>query len=242
VPEVRVAAHVATYLRFDAPIDRASVEVEGRATRFRLVDPGERTLTLELAVEPGSGEKLGVRVRYKDGASPAYAAFALVTHPTLVDKEVEVVRRQRTPEFLEAALAQCEAGVPDDLVFSGQLDTYGVQAQRFTVEVPVGHQSGLTVVEGAVYRATRWVLIAIRLRNLPGQNPWVAGAVRLTSTAGALVKVLSVRMDRPQLVSGEEGFVVVRTEVPFWKAGEVFHLELLDKSGVRRLPIPAVGL
>ncbi|WNG24095.1 DUF2381 family protein [Cystobacter fuscus] len=57
VPEVRVAANVATYLRFDAPIDRASVEVEGRAMRFRVVDPGERTLTLEPTMEPGPGEK-----------------------------------------------------------------------------------------------------------------------------------------------------------------------------------------
>jgi uncharacterized protein (TIGR02268 family) len=98
VPEVRVAAGVATYFRFGASIDRASVEVDGRTTRFRVVDVGDQTLTLEPSVEPNSGEKLGVRVRYKDGATPAYATFSLVSHPTLVDKEVEVVRRPRTVE------------------------------------------------------------------------------------------------------------------------------------------------
>ncbi|HEX8441830.1 DUF2381 family protein, partial [Archangium sp.] len=51
VPEVRVAAKVTTYLRFKAPIDKASLEVDGRATRFRLVDPGEYTLALEPAAE-----------------------------------------------------------------------------------------------------------------------------------------------------------------------------------------------
>jgi hypothetical protein len=40
VPEVRVAASVTIYLRFSTPIDRASLEVEGRATRFKLVDRG----------------------------------------------------------------------------------------------------------------------------------------------------------------------------------------------------------
>jgi hypothetical protein len=47
VPEVRVAANAGTYFVFDAAIDRASVEVERQATRFRLVDPGERTLFIE---------------------------------------------------------------------------------------------------------------------------------------------------------------------------------------------------
>jgi len=109
VPEVRVAAKVTTYLRFDAPIARASLEVEGRATRFKLVDPAEQTIILEIAVEPGPGEKLGVRVRSKDAGTPAYATLALVSHPSLVDKEVEVVRRPRTVEALEAALAEKEA-------------------------------------------------------------------------------------------------------------------------------------
>jgi uncharacterized protein (TIGR02268 family) len=242
VPEVRVAAKVATYFRFSDTIDKASLELKGGPARFRWVDKGDRLVAVELLIDLGAGEKLIMRVRYKDGAVPTYATFALVTHPTLVDKEVEVVRRLRTPEALEAELAQCEAGGPDNLVFSGLLDTYGVEARPFSVEVPAGHQSGLKVGEGVVYRANRWVLVAIQLRNLPGQKPWVAGEVRLTSSAGAQVKVLSVRMDKAQLASGEEGLVVVRTEAPFWKAGEVFRLELLDKSGVRRLPIPQVRL
>jgi len=77
-----VAANVATYLRFNAPIDRASVEVERRATHFKLVDPGEYTLPLEVAVEPKPGERLILRVRYKDGAYPASAVFALLAPPS----------------------------------------------------------------------------------------------------------------------------------------------------------------
>lgn len=244
-----MAANVATYLRFDTPIDRASVEVEGRATRFRLVDVGDRTLTLEPGVEPGDGEKLGVRVRYRDGATPAYVTFALVTHPTLVDKEVEVVRRPRTVEALEAALVQKEAELaalkavsgPARLVFSGRLNLDGVQARRIE-KVPTGTQAGLKVAGGEGYRAGPWMLAVVHVRNLPGQKPWEPGEARLTRADGTPVKVLSVDMNKAQLAPGEEGLVAVETEAPSWKASEVLRLELLDKSGGRRLPILEVKL
>jgi len=149
--------------------------VEGRATRFRLVDPGEYIIGLEIAVEPGPGEKLGVRVRYKDGGTPAYATLALVSHPMLVDKEVEVVRRPRTVEALEAELtalrAQYEASGPMSLVFSRQLDRRGVQSTDFQGMVPPDNKSGLTVGLGTGYRATRWALVAVPVTNLPGQKP-----------------------------------------------------------------------
>ncbi|HYO55900.1 DUF2381 family protein [Archangium sp.] len=249
VPEVRVAANVATYLRFDAPIDRASVEVEGRATRFRQVDPGERTLTLEPAVEPGPGEKVRVRVRYKDGAAPAYATFSLVSHPTLVDKEVEVVRRPRTIEALEAALAEKEAELtalraasgPARLVFSGRLDLSGVQGRRIE-KIPNDTRSGLKVAWGEGYRAGSWALALVHVRNLPGQKPWGPGKARLTRADDTPVKVLSVDMNQARLAPGEEGSVAVETEAPFWSVDDTFRLELLDENGGRLLLIPEVKL
>nr|WP_143195917.1 DUF2381 family protein [Archangium sp. Cb G35] len=249
VPEVRVAANILTIVRFGTSIERASVEVEGRTTRFKLVDPGEYTLALEPSVEMAPEERLIVRVRYKDVGSPAYATFALVSHPTLVDKEVTVVRRPRTVEALESALAEKEAELaalralsgPAGLVFSGRLDPDGVQARRIAM-APAGAQSGLRVAGGAGYRACCWALAVVRVRNLPKQSPWMPGVARLTRADGTAVKVLSVDMDKAQLAPGEEGLVTVETETPFWKAGEVFRLELLDKGGVRRLPILEVAL
>jgi uncharacterized protein (TIGR02268 family) len=245
VPEVWIAANTRTHLHFDALIDRASVEVEGRTTRFRMVDVGDQTLTLEPSVEPGSGEKLGVRVRYKDGTAPAYATFSLVSHPTRVDKEVEVVRRPRTVEALEAALAAALSALqsvsgPAGLVFSGRLNLKGVQARR--MDVTLGAQGGLMVEGGEAYRAGPWALAVVRVRNLPGQKPWEPGKARLTRADGTPVKVLSVNMNKAQLGLGEEGLVAVETEAPFWKMSEPLHLELLDKSGNRRLSLPAVQL
>ena len=243
-----MATKVTTYLRFDAPIDKASLAVEGRATRFKLVDPGEYIVGLEVTVEPGPGERLGVRVRYKDAGTPAYATFALVSHPTLVDKEVEVVRHPRTLEALEAELAEMKAELaalravngPAGLVFSGRLNLKGVQARR--IEMPTGPQGGLKAVGGEGYRANSWALAVVRVRNLPGQKPWEAGEARLTLADGTPVKVRSVDMNKAQLAPGEEGLVAVETEAPHWNAGEPLRLELLDKSGNRSLSIPEVKL
>jgi uncharacterized protein (TIGR02268 family) len=248
VPEVGVAADVLTLFVFDAPIERASVEVEGRATRFRLVDPGESTLTLQPAMGLGAEEKLLVRVRYRDGASPAYATFALVSHPTWVDKEVEVVRRPRSVEALEAALREKEAELaalrvasgPAGLAFSGRLDLKGVLARR--IDERVGIQSGLKVMDGAAYRASSWALAVVLVHNLSGQQPWEPSGARLTREDGTSVKVRAVDMNKARLGPGEEGLVAVETEAPDWKAGTALRLELVDKTGGRRLLIPKVEL
>ncbi|WP_239014964.1 DUF2381 family protein [Archangium violaceum] len=250
VPEVRVAAKVTTWLRFNAPIDKASLEVEGRATRFKLVDPGEYTLALEVAVEPGPGEKLGVRVRYKEAGSPAYATLALVSHPTWVDKELEVVRRPRTVEALEARLAHVEAelvalkaqcarsGLPN-LAFSGLLDSKNVRARPFWGKAAPGHKSGLVPGKGIGYRATHWGMVVFRVRNLPGQSAWAPGTARLTSTKGTSVKVLSVHMEKPQLEAGESALVAVLVEPPV-STERLFQLELVDAEGGRLLPMTEV--
>lgn len=234
-----MAAGIATNLVFDAPIDRLSVEVEGRVTRFRLVDPGERTVFLEPLVAPGDGERLAVRVRYKDGAFPSSATFALVSHPVLVDTRVDVVRRQRTPEAMEAALAQCEAAGPSRLVLSGQLDREGVKVKGFPVRVPPGNKSGLAAREGTSYRATRWALVAVPVSNLPGQKPWTPGRARLFSAEGTALGVRQVSMEKPRLQPGETALVVVETAPPP-SSNASYRLELLDTEGGRLLPIHEV--
>jgi uncharacterized protein (TIGR02268 family) len=240
VPEVRVAAKIPTYFRFNEAIDKASVELEGGPARFQWVDKGERLVAVELLIDLAAEEKLAMRVRYKDGVTPMYASFALVSHPTMVDKEIEVVRRLRTPEVLEAALAQCKAGGPSNLVLSGQLDLAGVRARRIkTIE---GVQSGMQLKGGTGYRAGTWALVAVRVHNIPGQQPWTAGGVRLTRTDGTPVRVLSVRMDRPQFAPGETGLVVAETEAPYWEVGEVLRLELREKGGGRHLVIGTAEL
>lgn len=65
--------------------------------------------------------------------------------------------------------------------------------------------------------------------------------MRLTTVRGAPVRVLSVRMDRPQLAAGESGLLLVRTEVPVWTYTDELRLELQDKEGGRSLPLSGVA-
>jgi uncharacterized protein (TIGR02268 family) len=246
VPELRVALNVTSYLRFDASLERGSLEVEGRATRFRFLDMGERLVAFEPLVEPGPGERLVMRVRYRDGGQ---ALLALVSHPSLVDKEVELVRQPRPPEMLEVKLvekeaeltvmkARCAAGGPAGLVASGQLDSRGIQIQEFEGKVPPGNRSGLSLGKGTGYRASLWVVVAVQVTNI-GQKPWAPGAARLFSAEGTSVRVRLVQLDMLQLQPGESGLVAVETDVP--SSGKApFRLELLDTEGGRLLPIHEV--
>ncbi|MFY0571467.1 DUF2381 family protein [Archangium lansingense] len=191
-------------------------------------------------------------MRYKDGGSPAFATFALVSHPTLVDKEVEVVRRPRTVEALEARLslveaelvslkAQCaQSGLPN-LAFSGVLDSKDVRAKPFWGKAAPGSRAGLKPGLGTGYRGTRWAMVVVQVRNLPGQPAWAPGAARLTSVKGTPVKVLSVHMEKPQLQPGELAMVAVMVEPPAANE-DLFQLELVDTEGGRLLPITEVEL
>jgi uncharacterized protein (TIGR02268 family) len=166
-----------------------------------------------------------------------------------VDKEVEVVRRPRTLEALEAALAEKEAELaalravsgPAGLAFSGRLTLDGVKAHSIEWDSDSAG-SGLMVAKGEGYRAGSWALAVFRVQNLPGQTPWAPGEARLTLADGTPVKVRSVDMNKAQLAPGEEGLVAVETEAPFWKVDKVLRLELLEKSGSRRLLLSQVKL
>lgn len=250
--EVRVAAGVASYVRFDAPLDRAAVDIEGRTVRFRWVDVGDTLIGLEPSVDLGAQEKLVVRVRYRDGFAPTRATLSLVTRPGVVDKEVEVVRRPRTLEALEEALAEAQSQLaslkaqsgaegPAGLIFSGRIDMRGVQVRRIE-NAPSSTREGLSVENGLSYRAGPWALAVIHVRNLPGQNPWTPVSATLTRKDGVPVKVRAVEMDKAQLGPGEEGAVAVESETPFWSMGQVFFLQVQDKSGARQLPLLEVAL
>jgi uncharacterized protein (TIGR02268 family) len=249
VPEVRVASGNLTTLVFNAPLDRDTLELD--RTRFKLADTGERILNLEPATELGSGERLVVKVRFKDRALPAQAVFALVSHAAEMDGRVEVDRRANTPEALLAALAQKEAELeelkarhagsgPANLVLSGWL-TRRMRPRVLIVEASAADTSGLEVDACEGYEGGFSALVAIQLRNLSGQAPWVQGEARLASKSGAPVKVLSVQMKAKELAPGEEGLVVLETKTPPWFIEETFTVELVDASGRRRISFNLVA-
>ncbi|WP_253895633.1 DUF2381 family protein [Corallococcus exercitus] len=252
VPEIRVAVGAVTLLLFDAPLDRASVELGGRE-RFLFVDVGERMLALEPAADLGPGERLGLRVTFSDGARPEQAVFVLVTQPAAFDARVQVFRRAQSIPALQAELAEVraelaalrargDASSPAALALAGLLDEKGVAARRIGVQPEAQMQSSLQVVDGVSFRATAWAVVSMNVKNY-GKTPWTPTEARLThSTGGAQVLVLGVRMRQPQIGPGEVGTVVVETEKPDWERGTLFRLELADATGTRSFLVLPVAL
>jgi uncharacterized protein (TIGR02268 family) len=242
---VRVARGTLTTLTFDSALASKGVQLVGRDTHFERVVAEERTLTLKPKVELKPGERLLLSVRFADGAAPQEATFELVAAGEEVDASVEVVRRARNVEALEAALAaaqaqlatlqaRCGEGGPESAVLAGWL-TEDISVMPLDIRVPPGDASGLRVGESRAYRTRKWALVAIKLTNRAGARPWPLGEARLTSAHGPPVKVHSVRLDRPHLAPGEEGLLLVLTEAPWWVLGEELRLELKDDEGGRPL-------
>ncbi|MFB1484426.1 DUF2381 family protein [Corallococcus sp. RDP092CA] len=259
VLEVPVAAGILTTLVLDSAVDRNSVELEGR-TRFTLVDVGERAINLEPVMDLGVGEHLMLRVRFADGAFPAHAVIALVSHPSMVDTRVEVSRRPVSPEALQAELSEVraqlkakdaelaairargDASSPAALALAGLLDADGVSARRIDGQPKKEMQSSLRVMDGFSLRASAWGMVSVEVKNY-GKTPWTPTEARLTrSTGGVPVHVLGIHMKQPQIGPGEIVTVAVETEKPAWDSGTLFRLELVDATDTRALLVPSVAL
>nr|WP_255652960.1 DUF2381 family protein [Corallococcus sp. AS-1-12] len=249
---VQVAKGALTTLTFDSPLLTKSVVVQGRDTHFERFVVEERTVTLKPKVDLADDERLLLTVRFADGASPQEALFVLVAAGEQVDAAVEVLRRARSAEALQQELTQVQAqltalqgrcgdGGPSGLILSGMLDS-PVSVKWFDSAAPPGNTSGLKLETGAVYRASTWTVVVVRVLNLAGQRPWSPSGVRLFRLNGQPVPVKSVRMEKPQLAPGEAGLVLVETGALSELPTEDLRLELAEPTGSRVLRISGVSL
>jgi uncharacterized protein (TIGR02268 family) len=239
--ELYVAPNNLTTAEFNASLDPTTLVVD--RTRFKWAEVSEHFLMLEPFADVS--EKLVVQVGFKDRALPAKAVIAVVSKADVMDGKVEVERRANSPEALLAALNQKDAELeqlkaryagsgPLNLVLSGWL-SHKTCPMGLRVEASVADASGLTVEQSVAYPGMFSTLVAITLRNLPGQKSWALGQARLTGPGGVPVKVLSVQMKSERLAPGEQGLVAVETQEPPWMTGKAFSVELVDASGQRRL-------
>jgi len=226
VPELYALRGVTTVLHFDADIDRASIQVD--LARIKLVEVSLRVILLAPVMELAPGERLGLRVRYADGASPEEASFAIVSRPPTVDTVVTVLRRQDSLAACQAELAQTRAGCAGagegvwEVV--DRLAGKGVTAGDLREE----GQGEMEVVDGSAhaYRLATGLLLTAQTKPSAGQGPWVPrGAVVRCTQTRAEVKVHTVAV-RSQ--GAEPGLVqvAVGTELPPPTAGPYFLLEL----------------
>jgi uncharacterized protein (TIGR02268 family) len=243
--ELRVAAGSVTTVILNGPLDRDGLVVD--RTRFKWAEVSDHMINLQPFADLGSGERIVVKVTFKDRSVPAQAIFVVTTHPTEVDGTVEVDRRANTPEAMSAALAErdaqveelkarCEMSGPIGVVRSGLVEDLKPTI-TFKAEVPSENKDSLEVPLSIGTESKNWSVSTFRLRNPEGQKVWTLGSPALIGADGKPVKVRSVWMEKPQLGPGEEGLLMVETGAPPWAAGGAFQLELPDREGARRLSV-----
>jgi len=215
VAEVLISPGRSTAFFFDAELLRAqdgedTVELEQRAA-FKLVDSGSATVRLIPSDRLTPGERLSLRVRFKDGSVPASAAFTLVVSATRAERLVEVYREARPAESYRqeaeearAATAKCldalertraenagPGGLPG-LLASQQVDTAGVRTLELTRVATPTHGNALPVYEVWTYRSATQVVVEVTVSAPKGAQPWTAEGATLVGKRGPEAKTPTV--------------------------------------------------
>ncbi|WP_164001580.1 DUF2381 family protein [Pyxidicoccus caerfyrddinensis] len=252
--EIRVAPGTVTTLVFDASLDRQSVELD--RTRFALVDVGDRTLILEPLAEL-KGE-VALRVRFADASQPE-SKFNLITHPAEVDSQVRLFRDARSPEAMQAQVAElearcaaCEAALAAlrernettgvaGMALAKQFETRGVRVDWLKTWSSSG-AGGLRAKSVRRYLAESWVVLAVTVQNTSGQ-PWrTDGAWLVSESTGTREEARTVAMASETLLPGGMGLVVVEFSSPRGLPGEVFRLVVQGADGNRPLSVEGVAI
>jgi uncharacterized protein (TIGR02268 family) len=233
--ETRIATGIRTVFVFGGPIRGQAIEVD--RTRIKVLDTGERSLIIEPLSEPKPGEHWTLRVPLADGQAPELAEFALVSHPSEVDTELEIARREQPDTACQTACTPCAAMSPADAVAAGLFEKHGVQTGKVA---PLDDKSGFSSQGGVSYRAESWVLVDVEIHLPPGHLAWRPAAATLTSKTGE-ARVRAVKVE-PNKQYPAQVRVLVETDVPPPSAGLEFALQLHGPEGEPSALIPKVKL
>jgi uncharacterized protein (TIGR02268 family) len=233
--EARIAMGIRTFLVFSVPIRGKAVEVDRK--RIKVIEAGEVILAIEPLSEPRPGERWTLRVPLADGKAPDVAEFSLVAHPSEVDTEIDVARREESPAACPTC-APCAAMNPADAIASGFIDKDGVQTRELLTFTDAA--SGFEMKKGVTYRAKKWALVEVEIIRLPGHPAWRPTGATLTSKTGE-ARVRAVKVE-PGKQSPGAVRVLVTTDVPPPSAGLDFTLHLDGADGAPSFSIPKVKL
>lgn len=234
--EARIATGTRTFFVFGVPIRGEAVQVDG--TRIKVVDTGKVSLVIEALSEPPPGERWTMRVPLADGKSPEWAEFALVSHPSEVDAELELERPQEPDSGGRTACEPRAPSSPVDAVASGLIDWRGVQTQS----IPrVDSAGGFTSQEGVSYRAWTWVLVDVTIILPPGHPAWRPTRATLKGRTGEM-RVRAVKVEPRKDLPEQAIRVLVEADVPPPSAGLEFTLQLHGEEGAPSFLIPKVPL
>lgn len=251
-PEVIISPGKSTTLTFDAALLRTAdgedtVELEKREA-FALVDAGLTTLRLIPSARLKPGERLRLKVQFKERAAPSGAALTLVVHAARAEQVVEVYRNARPVESyqqearearaqaaqcrgdLERARAECAGpGGLRGLLATEQLGEEGVAAKDLARTATQAPENALSAWYVRSYRATGRVAVDLWLKALAGAQPFTVAGAALTGKRGAELRVLPVWASGPITDNPDErGRVVVEADATAAEARGVYTLKLWE--------------
>ena len=206
------------------------VQVRRRAGQL----PALAAVALGLDQELAPGERLGLRVRYADGASsPEEAHLSLVSQPPTVDTVVTVLRRQESLAACQAELAQTRAncGGAGAGVWEVVDRLAGAGVTVETLRKKGRGEMGVNPDGTHAYRLATGLLLTVEAKPPAGQGPWAPRSATVTcEKTRAEVKVRTVAV-RSQGAEPGVVLVAVETQLPVPTAGPRFLLELRGADG-----------
>jgi len=261
-PLIYLAPGTVTAILLDAPIQRESVQVEGRA-RFPVFVVGDQGVTLSPTVPLGTGERLALRVTYREG-SPASVVFLLTGQPGAADGVVNVSRPQQTFEAcrveLSATRERCEAQAkelealkarpaalsPASVALARFVDKDGLRGEEFRKACFAARGADLRPVMCWGLGGATWSVVVLEVNNTGGE-PWAPAWAEVTPEGGEPRRARALLSEQATIPPGGVVRVAVEVETPAREKPEewlrVLHtVRVCNGDGSRCLSVPQVTL
>jgi uncharacterized protein (TIGR02268 family) len=254
VPEIHVAPHRVTTLRFQVPVDPLGTWIQGGEGRFEPLLAGDVKVVITPVRELAAADRVSLVVVLEDGTE---WPFTLVAARGEVDSQVDVFTVPESPEYLRALLAQhrhegqrlraelqrCQQEESSvEHLLAGML---AANAQELT-SLRASHTEPLGLADWKVgfrrLKSKDRFIFAFTVTNLHPEKPWELGEVRFTHEASGESWPLAVRVSPPSIPPGQSGYVGIASSRFPAKMKDRFLLELTRKGSPQYLQLSSVTL
>ncbi|MFL5344107.1 MAG: DUF2381 family protein, partial [Hyalangium sp.] len=235
---------------------------EGR-DRFPVFEVSDAGVTLSPAVALGSGERLALRVTYREG-SPASVVFLLTGQPGTADGLVNVSRPQQTVEAcrveLSATRERCEAQAkelealkarpaalsPAAVALAGFVNKQGLTGRGFELGCYEARGGELRPLVCWGLGGPTWSVVVLEVSNIGGE-PWAPAWAEVTPAGGEPRRARAVLSGQATIPPGGVVRVAVEVEMPAREQPkewlEAPHtVRVCNGDGSRCLSVPQVTL
>lgn len=237
LPEIHVATDSPTLLFFPVDIQPTTLTVD--ESRIRVLDTGKRSIIVQAAPDYRLEERHELAVFFADGQAPARAAFVLVMDPAEVDSRIDV-QRPELPTGPCPAEVQRADPQPEDFVLRGYVTRRGVPTT--VVKKIEDSGQGFSSDPGVTYRGNGWVIVDVKIVNLPGRSPWTPSGVVLKARGGAILRARLVTDVKGAVAPGNAVRVLAVLDAEPPSGDVVVALEVLGDDGrsfvIPRVPLP----